>query len=178
MSRIIITYGVISGVIVIIGMYTGMALVSDHGSMGMVAGYLSMLVALSFVFVGVKRYRDVEMGGTIRFGKALQVGFGIALIASLFYVLSWEVYNWQTGGTFMAEYIAKNIENMRAAGKSAAEIAKFSAEMQEFAEQYRNPLFRMAMTFMEISPVALLMPIISATLLRNSRFLPAKAVAT
>jgi hypothetical protein len=175
MGRIIAVYGVISGVIVVIGMYTGMALVSDHGYMGMVAGYLSMLVALSFVFVGVKRYRDNALGGTITFGKAFAVGLGIALVSSLFYVLSWEVYNWKTGGTFIAEYIAQSVENMRAAGKSATEIAAFSKEMQGFADQYRNPFFRMAMTFMEIAPVALLMPLISATLLRNSRFLPAKA---
>jgi hypothetical protein len=177
MGRTISVYGVISGVIVVIGMYTGMALVSDHGTMGMVAGYLSMLVALSFVFVGVKRYRDSEMGGTITFRKAFAVGLGIALLSSLFYVLSWEVYNWNTGGTFMAEYIAQSVESMRAAGKSAAEIAAFSNEMQEFAEQYKHPLFRMAMTFTEIAPVALLMPLISAALLRNSRFMPAKAAA-
>jgi hypothetical protein len=177
MGRIIAVYGVISGVIVIIGMYTGMALVSDHGMMGMVAGYLSMLVALSFVFVGVKRYRDTVLGGTITFGKAFVVGLGIALVSSLFYVLSWEVYNWNTGGAFMAEYIGQSIENMRAAGKSATEIAAFSEEMQSFAEQYKNPIFRMAMTFMEIAPVALLMPLIAATLLRNSRFMPAKATA-
>ena len=177
MGRIITVYGVISGVIVIVGMYTSMAVVSDHGTMGMVAGYLSMLVALSFVFVGVKRYRDVDLGGVITFRKALVVGFGIALISSLFYVLSWEVYNWQTGGTFFAEYVAKSIENMRVAGKSATEIAQFSNEMRAFAEQYKNPGFRMAMTFMEISPVALVMPVISAALLRNSNFLPAKAAA-
>ena len=34
-------------------------------------GYSVMLVAMSFVFVGVKRYRDVEGGGVIRFGRAL-----------------------------------------------------------------------------------------------------------
>lgn len=177
MGRIITVYGVISGIIVIVGMYTSMAVVSDHGTMGMVAGYLSMLVALSFVFVGVKRYRDVDLGGVITFRKALLVGFGIAVISSLFYVLSWEIYNWQTGGAFMAEYVAQSIENMRAAGKSATEIAQFSEEMRGFAEQYKNPAFRMAMTFMEISPVALLMPIISATLLRKSSFMPAKAAA-
>ncbi len=174
MGRIIAIYGVISGVIVIIGMYTSIALVSDHGMMGMIAGYLSMLVALSFVFVGVKRYRDVDLGGVITFWKALGVGIGIALVSSLFYVLSWEVYNAATGGTFMAQYVASQIESMRAAGKSAAEIAQFSSEMQAFAEQYKNPLFRMAMTFTEISPVALLMPVVSAALLRNSRFLPAR----
>lgn len=175
MGRIIAVYGIISGVIVVAGMALSMAVVSDHGTMGMVAGYLSMLVALSFVFIGVKRYRDVDLGGIITFRKALLVGFGIALISSLFYVLSWEIYNWQTGGAFMTEYINQSVENMRAAGKSADEIAKFSSEMQGFAEQYKNPGFRMAMTFMEISPVALLMPIISAALLRKSSFMPAKA---
>jgi hypothetical protein len=175
MGRIIAVYGVISGVIVIIGMYTSMAVVTDHGTMGMVAGYLSMLVALSFVFVGVKRYRDVDLGGVITFWKALAVGLGIALVSSLFYVLSWEVYNWQTGGTFINEYVAGSIENMRAAGKSTTEIAKFSDEMRGFAEQYKNPAFRMSMTFMEISPVAMLMPLISAALLRKSSFMPAKA---
>jgi hypothetical protein len=35
----------------------------------------------------------------------------------------------------------------------------------------------MAVTFTEISPIAVLMPLISAALLRNSRFLPLK-VAT
>lgn len=175
MGRIITVYGIISGVIVVAGMALSMAVVSDHGTIGMVAGYLSMLVALSFVFIGVKRYRDVDLGGVITFRKALLVGFGIALISSLFYVLSWEAYNWQTGGTFMAEYINQSIENMRAAGKSAKEIAKFSTEMNDFAEQYKNPGFRMAMTFMEISPVALLMPILSAALLRKSSFMPAKA---
>lgn len=173
MGRIIAVYGAIAGVIVIIGMYSSIAFVADHGTLGMVAGYLSMLVAMIFVFVGVKRYRDVNLGGVIGFGKAFGVGLGIAGVASLFYVLSWEVYMWQTGGTFMTEYIASSIEDMRAAGKSAAEIAKFSAEMNAMAEQYKNPLFRMALTFTEILPVGLLVSLISAALLRKSGFMPA-----
>lgn len=173
MGRIIAVYGAISGVIVVLGMYISITVVSDHGTMGMVAGYLSMLVALIFVFVGVKRYRDIHLGGVISFGRALLVGLGIALVSSLFYILNWEIYMWQTGGTFMTEYIAKSIENMRAAGKSAAEIAKFSSEMNAMAEQYKNPLFRMALTFMEILPVALLVSLVSAALLRKSSFMPA-----
>ena len=173
MGRIIAVYGAIAGVIVMIGMFINISFVSDHGTMGMVAGYLSMLVALLFVFVGVKRYRDVHLGGVIGFGRALMVGLGIAGVASLFYVLSWEVYMWQTGGTFMADYIATSVEDMRAAGKPAAEIAAFSAEMGAMAEQYKNPLFRMALTLTEIFPVALLVSIVSAALLRKSSFLPA-----
>ncbi|WP_194955335.1 DUF4199 domain-containing protein [Sphingopyxis solisilvae] len=173
MGRIIAVYGAIAGIVVAIGMFVNINFVASHGAMGMVAGYLSMLVALIFVFIGVKRYRDIHLGGVIRFWKAVGVGLGIGLVASLFYVFSWEVYMWRTGGTFMAEYIARTVEDMRAAGKSAAEVAKFSADMGAMAEQYKNPLFRMALTLTEILPVALLVAFVSAALLRRSSFMPA-----
>lgn len=173
MGRIIAVYGVIAGVIVAIGMFININFIASHGAMGMVAGYLSMLVALIFVFVGVKRYRDVDLGGVIGFWKALGVGLGIGLVASVFYILGWELYMWQTGGTYLTDYIARTVEDMRAAGKPAAEIAKFSADMGAMAERYKNPLFRMALTLTEILPVALLVSIVSAALLRRSSFMPA-----
>jgi hypothetical protein len=173
MGRIIAVYGVIAGVVVAVGMFININFVASYGAMGMVAGYLSMLVALIFVFVGVKRYRDVHLGGVIRFWKAVAVGLGIGLVASLFYVLSWEVYMWRSGGTYLTDYIARTVEDMRVAGKPAAEVAKFSADMGAMAEQYKNPLFRMALTLTEILPVALLVAFVSAALLRKSSFMPA-----
>jgi Protein of unknown function (DUF4199) len=175
MGRIIAVYGIIAAIIVIIGWNISMRLVPHGGTAGMVAGYLSMLVATSFVFVGVKRYRDTELGGVIRFWPALWLGLGIAAVAALGYVLSWEVYMWQTDYRFMAEYMSKSIEGMRASGASAAEIAKFSAEMAGFAKQYENPLFRMFVTLTEFAPIGLLVPLISAALLRKSSFMPARA---
>ena len=40
-----------------------------------------MIVALSVIFLGVKRYRDQELGGVIRFGTAFMLGLGIAAVA-------------------------------------------------------------------------------------------------
>jgi Protein of unknown function (DUF4199) len=174
MGRIIAVYGVIAGIIVIIGWTVGMTLLPEGGMAGMVAGYISMLVAFTFVFIGVKRYRDTTLGGVIRFWNALWLGLGIAAVAALFYVLSWEIYMWRTGGTFMAEYMASTISDMRKSGASASEIARYSAEMAKFAEQYKNPLFRMLITFSEIAPVGLLVSLISAALLRNTGFMPGK----
>lgn len=92
MGRIILVYGVIAGVTVAILMRIAMMLFPEGGTGGMVAGFSSMIIALSFVFIGVKRYRDIELGGIIRFWRALGVGFAIAFIASLFYVAAWELY--------------------------------------------------------------------------------------
>jgi hypothetical protein len=179
MGRIIGVYGVISGIIVAVGTYIGMAAVPDGGgAIGMAVGYLTMLISLSMVFVGVRQYRDAEKGGVIRFWPALGVGIGIACIAAIFYVLTWEVYMYQTNYTFMDAYVGKSIEEMKLAGKPAAEIAKFEAEMAAFKVQYANPLFRMAITFTEIAPVGVVVALVSAALLRNSRFMPAKAATT
>ncbi len=175
MGRIIVVYGVIAGVTVAVLMRIAMMLFPEGGTGGVIAGFSSMIIALTFVFIGVKRYRDIELGGIIRFGTALGVGFGIAAIASAFYVAAWELYLYFTNYTFMDEYIRVALEQAREAGKSAAEIAALGKEMDGFRVLYANPISRMSVTFMEISPVALLMPIISATLLRNSRFMPARA---
>jgi hypothetical protein len=55
---------------------------------------------------------------------------------------------------------------------SAEALAKFVQHMDEMKAMYANPLIRAAMTAMEFLPVGLLVSLITAGLLRNSRFLP------
>jgi hypothetical protein len=93
----------------------------------------------------------------------------------VFYIAAWELYLFFTDYTFMDEYSRIALEQAQKAGKSASEIAALTKEMAGFKALYANPLSRWAVTAMEISPVALLMPILSAALLRNSNFMPAKA---
>ena len=58
---------------------------------------------------------------------------------------------------------------------SRPEFQQIAARMAEFQEQYANPFFRLPVTFIEIFPVGVVISLISAALLRNSRFLPARA---
>jgi hypothetical protein len=175
MGRIIAVYGIIGGIIVVVGMQLGIHFVSDHGSFGMVVGYLTMLVALSMVFVGVKRYRDTALGGVIRFWPAFGIGLGIAGVAGLCYVAGWEAYMYATDYTFMDVYMKQALAAKAATGASAAELAKYTAELNTLKVQYANPLIRMPMTFAEIAPVGLIVALVSAAILRNSRAFPAVA---
>ena len=173
MGRIIAVYGIIGGIIVVVGMQTSIHLMSDHGSFGMVVGYLTMLVALTMVFVGVKRYRDTTLGGVIRFWPAFGIGLGIAGVAGLCYVVGWEAYMYATNYTFMDVYMKQALAAKAAAGASATELAGLRAEMETLKVQYANPLFRMPMTFAEIAPVGVIVALVSAAILRNSRAFPA-----
>jgi hypothetical protein len=138
-------------------------------------GYSVMLVAMSFIFVGVKRYRDVEGGGVIKFGQALGLGLLIALIACVAYTLIWELYLAATHYRFMDDYIATTLAKARASGKSAADIVRMTAEFDAMRTMYANPLIRLPMTAMEVAPVGLAVSLFSAALLRNPRLLPARA---
>ncbi len=178
MLRIILLFGVAAGLLVALPMCVMLALAGDEpAATSQFTGYLLMLLALSLIFVGVKRYRDTALGGVIKFVPALLVGLGISAVAGVIYVIGWEITLRVTDFAFVDTYSAGLIEAARAKGASPAEIAKITADAEAFKTQYANPAIRLPMTFIEIFPVGLLISLISAALLRNSRFLPARSLA-
>jgi hypothetical protein len=176
MLRTILKYGVIAGLVIgglefgTVAAFSGMPPLKY----GMLIGYTTMLIALSAVFVGIKQHRDVDRGGVIGFWPAFGVGLGVSFIAGIFYVVAWEAVQTWTHMDFAGFYAQAMIENEKAKGASAEALAKLSAEMATFKLQYADPLFRLPMTFVEIFPVGVLVSLVSAALLRNSRFLPAR----
>lgn len=170
--KYVFIYGGIAGAIVIAVITAGIAFNMPSHATSEWFGYLVMLAALSLIFVGVKRYRDVECGGVIRFGRAFLLGLGMAVVAGVIYVVGWEIYLANSAHDFMAAYTAGIIDHMRSEGASAAAIQAKAAEMSALVTAYRNPLFRIPMTFIEIFPVGLLVALVSAALLRNPRLLP------
>lgn len=174
MLRMILAYGTIAGLVVGAVLSGIVIAMNGHQSMtwGMVIGYLTMLIGLSAVFVAIKRHRDVDLGGVIRFWPAFGLGLGISLVAGIFYALAWEFALAVTQMDFAGDYARFLIDEQRAKGVSGEELAKFTAEMDRFKVEYANPLYRLPMTFTEIFPVGVLVSLVSAGLLRNSRFLP------
>ncbi|MBC7987812.1 MAG: DUF4199 domain-containing protein [Sphingomonadaceae bacterium] len=172
--RYALIYGSLSGLAVLGAILAGLTLSGRDGFFTSEwFGYLVMLVALSLIFVGIKRYRDVEQGGVIRFLPAFGLGLGIAAVAGLAYVIAWEVYLAATDYAFMDQYIASIAEARRAEGASEAAIAAEVASWEGMRQNYANPLFRIPITFAEIFPVGLIVALVSAALLRNPRLLPA-----
>jgi hypothetical protein len=174
--RKIVLYGTISGLIVAAPNFGLSVWYHSHKPLpySVAIGYLTMLVALSVVFVAVKRHRDEDLGGVIRFLPAFGFGLAISIIAGIFYVLAWEAALAVTHMDFAGGYARAMIAQQKAAGVTGDALAKFTADMERFRIQYANPFYRMPMTFTEIFPVGLLVSLASAGLLRNSRFLPAR----
>ena len=179
MSALILRYGIIAGVIVTIPLLWNWLAMSpeDKPITGMLFGYLIMIVSMSMVFVGIKAYRDQVMGGVVQFVPALAVGLGISAVASLFYVVSWEISMAYSSWDFIAYYKTAIIDAAKANGATPEELQKAVADAESFATMYQNPLVRIPMTFLEMFPVGLLISLLSAAVLRNPRVLPARARA-
>ncbi len=176
MLRPILIYGTIAGLIVASMFFiTATAYGAEQMiSNGQFIGYTTMIVALSLIFVGVKRWRDTALGGVIKFLPAFLMGLGISAVAGVIYVVGWEITLAATNYSFMPVYVESVIEAERAKGVTGPELEAFIAQMRGLEAQYADPLFRMPLTFVEIFPVGLIISLVSAALLRNSRFLPAR----
>lgn len=171
--RYALIYGAIAGLIVLLVLIPAVAFGQGTVLHSEWFGYLVMLTALTFVFVGVKRYRDVERGGVIGFGPAFLVGLGIAVVAGIVYVAVWEVYLALTDYAFFDQYVRGVLRAREAEGVSPAALATEAARLEKMRADYANPLFRLPMTFLEIFPVGLIVALLSAATLRNARFMPA-----
>ena len=176
MLRTILIFGTIAGLIVGTPMVAMMLLWHRPDPVGgsLFFGYAVMIIALSAVFVGVKSYRDKVRGGIIKFLPALGVGLGISLVAGLFYVLAWELSLAVTHIDYIAGYANAEIARAKANGATQAEIDRLAASMADMKAMYANPVMRMGLTLTEILPVGVLVSLVTAALLRNSRFMPAR----
>ncbi|WDI32768.1 DUF4199 domain-containing protein [Hyphococcus flavus] len=175
MLRIALIYGSISGIIVISVMTAGIVFSDGKGAGASQAfGYLIMLIALSMIFIGVKRHRDTNLGGIIKFAPAFGMGIAIAAVAGVFYVAGWEAYLASTDYAFASQYAEGIIEAKRQAGVTGETLEKAIEDMDKMVTNYANPLYRLPITFSEIFPIGLLIALISALILRNPKAFPAR----
>ncbi len=176
MKKIIFIYGAIVGAIVICTMIIGYALATpDVNTASQAFGYLTMLLAMSLIFAGIKKYRDRDLGGVIKFLPAFGLGLGISAVAGIIYVIGWETNLALTDYVFIENYTQGIIDTKKNEGLSGAALETLVANMEKMKTNYGNPLYRMPMTFAEIFPVGLLVSLLSAAILRNPKVLPARS---
>lgn len=170
MKSIIIRYSLIGSAIVAAMLVGGAVYCYSTGKFegSMVLGFASMLLAFSFIFVAVKTQRDKFQGGVISFGQAFKTGFIIALITSTIYVLVWLICYYVFVPDFMEQFSSYTLEKLKASGASAQRIADETAMQQKYTQMYKNPLFVILFTYVEILPVGLLVSLIAALILKRS----------
>ena len=176
MKRNILVFGIIAGAIISVFTATFMAISgcssgdSDGGTGGMIIGFSAMAVAFSFVFVGIKNYRDKQNEGMITFGKAFLLGLMISLVASTLYVITWAVEYHYFLPDFMDNYTAMQIRQLKASGVTGAQLDEVVKNLEATCYSYKhNPLVFAMYTYMEILPVGIIVTLVSALALKRKK---------
>jgi len=170
MKKNVLVFGLIAGTIISVFMGLSMAGAfgtSHFGISSIIIGFTAMIVAFSFVFVGIKNYRDKYNGGLISFGKAFMIGLWITFIASTMYVITWMFEFHYVMPDFMDKYAAAMIEQTKASDLSPEKMKEKLDEIATMRENYKSPAYRVMYTYVEIFPVGLLMTLIGAFKLKR-----------
>jgi hypothetical protein len=168
MKKTVLTFGLISGVMISVLM-GGSLLIADKIGSGhsMALGYTMMVASFLLIYFGIRSYRDNTLGGQISFGRAFACGILITLVTTVCYVAMWEVLYFNFMPHFMDGYFAAQIHKVQSSGLAPATIAAQVAAIQRSAQLYQNPFVNMAYTFIEPFPVGLIITLISAAILRR-----------
>ncbi|WP_109301675.1 DUF4199 domain-containing protein [Aquimarina sp. AU474] len=167
MKNTVTRYGIYSAITIcslsLLGWFLGNNL--DY-SIQEVIGYTGMVVALLFVFFGIKHYRDKENNGVVSFGKALLIGVLISLIAALAFGILDVIYVKYIAPDFMAEYYAHHVEQLR----NTLTEAEFKIEFEKLEAQkelFSNIFMSFFLMFATVLIIGFIISLLSALILQR-----------
>jgi hypothetical protein len=163
MKNIVLKNGIFAGLIVS-GFMAAMTLymkANPEMEPSMVVGFAGMIVAFSFIFIGIKQQRNAN-NGSISFGSAFLTGFLISLIASVMYVMVWLIIYYNVFPNFIEHYSEMMIKKAK-----PEDLAKVTEEMNQYKEWYKSPIMVILLTLMEILPMGIVVSLIGALLLKK-----------
>lgn len=131
-----------------------------------VLGYVSMVLSLGFVYLGIKHFRDKENQGKVSFKKALIIGILISLITALAFGILDIFYTDVLNPDFAAQYYDTVIENSRTS-LPPDEFKLKLAELESQREVFSNPLFSFALMAMTVFVIGFIITLISALILQR-----------
>lgn len=167
MKKTIIRYGSYGAITICVLFLLSWYVMSDLSFASQeVLGYASMIIALLFVFFGIKHYRDNENNGKVVFKKALTIGILISLITAVVFGILDVIYTEVLNPTFMDDYYNSTVEQMKVS-MSPEEFKLKLAELESQKDLFSNPLFTFGLMTMTVFVIGFIISLISSLILQR-----------
>jgi len=131
-----------------------------------VIGYASMIVSLSFVYFGIKHFRDQQNNGLVTFWKGFIIGIGITCFAALAFAIVDYIYVTQINPDFSAQYLEYTLAEMKATMSPEAFAVK-KAKVEAQMEAFSNPIFLGFIMFLTVLILGIIISLISSLILQR-----------
>lgn len=168
MKTTIWRYGLRAAIVMIALAGTSFILTSGDSTnyrLGEVIGYLSMVLSMIFVYLGIRHYRDHQNEGEISFTKALKLGVLIALFPATAFGIFDQIYVNIINPDFHEEYYQAQLDKIDQSDPQSyqAEVAHLKSEKETFS----NPVVLFLVMFLTVFLVGLAVSIISGLILKR-----------
>lgn len=157
-------YGLLTGVIIF-----GLALtLGDNLSYSAqeIIGYGSMVASLSFIYFGIKHYRDKVNEGQISFAKGLVIGLLISALVGLGIGIVDYLYTTVINPDFSEEYLQRTLE-IYESQFSGETLERKKIELTQQMKDYGGSGFMAILMFITVVLIGLIMSIISSLILQR-----------
>ena len=136
--------------------------------MAEVVGYLTMILSMIFVFMGIRHYRDHVNNGFLTFGQGMKLGALIVLVPALVFGLFDILYTQVLNPSWGDEYFGYQIEKIKASAPADL-VGQKIAKLQKDREMWDNPLIQFLLMAVTVYIVGIIVTIISTLALRRTR---------
>jgi len=136
--------------------------------MAEVAGYLTMILSMIFVFMGIRYYRDHVNNGYLTFGQGLKLGSLIVLVPAVTFALFDILYTEVLNPSWADEYFGYQIEKIKSSS-APDQVEQKLAALQKNREMFSNPVFQFLLMAATVYIIGLIVTIISALTLRRQK---------
>lgn len=161
MKQVTFRYGIVGGCIsVALGLINWFTISQWYGpTASQVVGYLTIIVSLMSVPLGIRYFRDQENGGFISFAKATKIGLGIT---AFFSVVSF-LYS-----VLFFVFAGKDFEEWRTRGLSSQELVEMEAQMAQAPDFIYTPVFQGLILALSVFLIGAIINFISALILKRT----------
>lgn len=167
MKKIILRYGLYCGITICVLFLLSWYVMDDLSFVSQeVLGYASMIIALLFVFFGIKHFRDIENQGKVAFKQALTIGVLISLITAIVFGILDVIYTEILNPAFMEDYYTASVEQMRQT-LPPEEFKTKLAELESQKHLFSNPLFSFGLMAMTVFVIGFIISLISSLILQR-----------
>ncbi|MEZ4797989.1 MAG: DUF4199 domain-containing protein [Flavobacteriaceae bacterium] len=131
-----------------------------------ILGYVTMVATLSFIFFGIKHYRDKVNNGVVSFGKALTIGLLISALVGVGVAIADYFYTTVINPDFAQDYLDKTIE-IYETQYSGAELEAKKTEITQQMKDYGSSGFMAALMFVTVVVIGFIISLISGLILQR-----------
>lgn len=157
-------YGLLTGMILflaVLSLGNGLSYSTQE-----ILGYATMIASLSFIFFGIRHYRDSVNNGKVSLGKAIVIGVLISILVGIGVGITDYIYTTLVHPDFATDYLEHTLQTMEA----SMSTEEFQIKKPEFIQQmkdYGGSGFMAFLMFFTVLLIGFIMAIISGLILQR-----------